>query len=1640
MIRTINQSRILKNVVLFLGFYSFLFSQDWDYSGNFDGNDDYVVINHDPVFNISESNGNQGTIMAWVNLNYPHIQEDDWPRIISKKMWWDDSTGYELEVNPYQNIITLVAGGDNYARGVLGPHNNGWVHIAATFNDTSANIYFNGNNVTTDNGINPIVGNEVDLWIGGFPGMNDSTQCCLMNGLMDDIAIFDISLSDSLVQHYATTMYLGSKPNCVANYNFSLFVPSDTTNSILRDQSPNSNHGAIYGSSLDEDVPSYNILIDSSSPELINFTISDTLVDVNSGQDSLSFSASFSDVGYGLSTFKIIFESTHKELGSNWEFNFNGQSSIEWQEMVLFEEDWSEDVYTIIGIHITDQIGNISEFDQNSLNELGFNTSFHLSSNYVNPDSINYSLSFDGNGDYVLIPHNDSLNLDTHNGSQGTVMAWIQPNFNNADAYNWPRILSKKTAWDAATGYDFGYNAFDSTIFFIGSDSKEAKGKMESQYYHHEDWNHVAATFNQDIVKIYLNGHDVTTHQEIDPVQGNQNDLWIGAFSNWADSTNFCWMDGNIDEVAIFNTELSVQEIIWSMLELKTSSQGDHPGPLVGFWDFNEGNGTIVFDASSIGSHGTIGGGTLWDNDHSHYQFIPHWNKPSSIEFDGGDWDDDYVSFGDILDMDDNSFSYSLWVKFDTLNVDWQQMIVSKGADGGTTPSDNGFKLFIPTNSNQIQGHISSSPTVDSDVYSDSVETGIWYFVSIIIDRNANYQKLYLNGVIQDSSSISHIAQINNNCHLHLGNNYWANTGQNAAVMDGKIYGFSFWDQALDQVIINELVNRSIYLGSEGSEDQLNYFQNVYGARPLGLWNFQDSSNTILYSLLDESSESQDGSIINAEWTDDIPVGYCSPGYELIPESIQCANQNQVQVLYDFIDLSDSLSLETIGNNIFNFGYQEWEDGNLVRLNIDGYDINSFPNSISVLSHLKVLNLQNNQIQQLPSSIGDLTNLLELDLSGNQLSTIPIEIGNIDSLIGLYLNYNQFSEIPQSILQLDDLENLFLSDNQIIYLPSNIGDLSKLKLFDLTRNQISEIPSALGNLINLTAISFWDNNISALPSSLSTLVNLNYLDIEGNQFYEWPNVIENYNQLGLLWIGNNHLFCNDGEVNMELIPQSLIDFENLHPDLDISGLDWQDCDYQLLQPINEYQITGSSGFRFLSSPVSGKIYADLLDELWTQGAEGSDLPESNPNIWTYNNGWNVVDDLNDQILDPGKGILVYVFADTDYDGDDDLPVTISVNEDSAAQKFNNNWNNFTLGSQVSSSEWNLLGNPYGLAIDVQSLLNQNSSYYSTIYMWDNENLTYKTHNGISGDIFQGLVAPFEGFWIQTLNLDSSEFIFDYENMTVNSYGNSGRNSTSSPDSTGYGVLTFESGGYSSSIYVSFSESGDVNLDPADARRIVPMQPSTHLTSMIYESGKSLSINNLPLALNNDFSYPLDVMMLEATETGYETQEAQVSISYDLFQLPEGITLALKDNLTGEMIYLEGSSSEISLPSKGSFNYPTEHMSNYPEVGASQLTLLVYSTLASVEAEIIPETYALSQAYPNPFNPSTVIGYDLPMDSYVKMDVYDIRGRHVSSLVDGMVRAGKQEFTWTTNQLASGIYLVKLVTGGQTFNQKITYLK
>jgi len=73
----------------------------------------------------------------------------------------------------------------------------------------------------------------------------------------------------------------------------------------------------------------------------------------------------------------------------------------------------------------------------------------------------------------------------------------------------------------------------------------------------------------------------------------------------------------------------------------------------------------------------------------------------------------------------------------------------------------------------------------------------------------------------------------------------------------------------------------------------------------------------------------------------------------------------------------------------------------------------------------------------------------------------------------------------------------------------------------------------------------------------------------------------------------------------------------------------------------------------------------------------------------------------------------------------------------------------------------------------------------------------------------------------------------------------------------------------------------------------------------------------------------------------------------------------------------------------------------------------------------PSGFALDQNYPNPFNPSTVIGMRWPASSRVKLAVYDMLGRQVSVLMDGVYTAGKYTETFDARGLASGVYLCRL---------------
>ena len=92
------------------------------------------------------------------------------------------------------------------------------------------------------------------------------------------------------------------------------------------------------------------------------------------------------------------------------------------------------------------------------------------------------------------------------------------------------------------------------------------------------------------------------------------------------------------------------------------------------------------------------------------------------------------------------------------------------------------------------------------------------------------------------------------------------------------------------------------------------------------------------------------------------------------------------------------------------------------------------------------------------------------------------------------------------------------------------------------------------------------------------------------------------------------------------------------------------------------------------------------------------------------------------------------------------------------------------------------------------------------------------------------------------------------------------------------------------------------------------------------------------------------------------------------------------------------------------------------------------------AERIPQKFVLDQNYPNPFNPSTTIRFTLAKDSKAKIIVYDLVGKEVAILVNGQLKAGEHTVEWSTENIASGIYIYKLITKDFTQVKKMTLLK
>jgi len=136
-------------------------------------------------------------------------------------------------------------------------------------------------------------------------------------------------------------------------------------------------------------------------------------------------------------------------------------------------------------------------------------------------------------------------------------------------------------------------------------------------------------------------------------------------------------------------------------------------------------------------------------------------------------------------------------------------------------------------------------------------------------------------------------------------------------------------------------------------------------------------------------------------------------------------------------------------------------------------------------------------------------------------------------------------------------------------------------------------------------------------------------------------------------------------------------------------------------------------------------------------------------------------------------------------------------------------------------------------------------------------------------------------------------------------------------------------------------------------------------------------------------------------------------------------------------------NELQIPNLPNGTYNIE-ITTYNQLGSfsgfsNQETITINQTSFENESKQI-EQFALFQNYPNPFNPITQITYQLPETSKISIEVFDVTGRMVTTLVNETQTTGTHTVSFNGEDLASGLYLYRLTAGNQVFTRKLMLVK
>ncbi len=164
--------------------------------------------------------------------------------------------------------------------------------------------------------------------------------------------------------------------------------------------------------------------------------------------------------------------------------------------------------------------------------------------------------------------------------------------------------------------------------------------------------------------------------------------------------------------------------------------------------------------------------------------------------------------------------------------------------------------------------------------------------------------------------------------------------------------------------------------------------------------------------------------------------------------------------------------------------------------------LDSLPEEIGQLKHLKKLVVSSNNLKYIPPVIGELAELEEISFKNNDIGALPPEIGQLKNLKRLELDHNRLETLPDELCELKNLEYLSLTHNALHHLPTDIGDLESLEFFYIGTNLLQELPLSIAQLTNLIELNVANSGGLLVIPDLRNCQSLERLYIDSTTLFD----------------------------------------------------------------------------------------------------------------------------------------------------------------------------------------------------------------------------------------------------------------------------------------------------------------------------------------------------------------------------------------------------------------------------------------------------------------------------------------------------------------------------------------------------------